>query len=77
LLYKVYTPQKERRLTTMESYVERWKREQEERKQKEQKEGVTDGRTDETQSEREGQKAQKHRRVSEKQCAELGESQGE
>jgi hypothetical protein len=50
----------------MESYVERWKREQEEAKQKEvQKDNGR--RAEETRSKREGQKAQKNRRVSEEQ----------
>ena len=50
----------------MESYVERWRREQEEAKQK----GVQKDngrRAEETRSKRKGQKAQKNRRVSEEQ----------
>jgi hypothetical protein len=55
-----------RKETDMESYVERWKREQEEAKQKEvQKDNGR--RAEETRSKREGQKAQKNRRVSEEQ----------
>jgi hypothetical protein len=56
----------ERKETEMESYVERWKREQEEAKQKEvQKDNGR--RAEETRSKRKGQKAQKNRRVSEEQ----------
>jgi hypothetical protein len=56
----------DRKETEMESYVERWKREQEEAKQKEvQKDNGR--RAEETRSKREGQKAQKNRRVSEEQ----------
>jgi hypothetical protein len=56
----------DRKETEMESYVERWKREQEEAKQKEvQKDN--DRRAEETRSKRKGQKAQKNRRVSEEQ----------
>jgi hypothetical protein len=56
----------DRKETEMESYVERWKREQEEVKQKEvQKDNGR--RAEETRSKREGQKAQKNRRVSEEQ----------
>lgn len=50
----------------MESYVERWKREQEEAKQKEVQKN-NGRRAEETQSKRKGQKAQKNRRVSEEQ----------
>jgi hypothetical protein len=57
----------DRKETEMESYVERWKREQEEAKQKEvqkdngrrEEDGQTEGKP--------GQKAQKNRRVSRKQ----------
>jgi hypothetical protein len=57
----------DRKETEMESYVERWKREQEEAKQKEvqkdngrrEEDGQTEGKP--------GQKAQKNRRVSEEQ----------
>jgi hypothetical protein len=56
----------DRKETEMESYVERWKREQEEAKQKEvQKDNGR--RAEETWSKRKGQKAQKNRRVSEEQ----------
>jgi hypothetical protein len=56
----------DRKETEMESYVERWKREQEEAKQKEvQKDNGR--RAEETRSKRKGQKAQKNRRVSEEQ----------
>jgi hypothetical protein len=56
----------DRKETEMESYVERWKREQEEAKQKEvQKDNGR--RAEETQSKRKRQKAQKNRRVSEEQ----------
>jgi hypothetical protein len=56
----------DRKETEMESYVERWKREQEEAKQKEvQKDNGR--REEETRSKRKGQKAQKNRRVSEEQ----------
>jgi hypothetical protein len=56
----------DRKETDMESYVERWKREQEEAKQKEvQKDNGR--RAEETRSKRKGQKAQKNRRVSEEQ----------
>jgi hypothetical protein len=52
----------DRKETEMESYVERWKREQEEAKQKEvQKDNGR--RTEETGGKRKGQKAQKNRRV--------------
>lgn len=47
----------------MESYVERWKREQKENDQK--GVGKNGRRTEETQNEREGQKAQKDSGVSE------------
>nr|UVY00852.1 MAG: hypothetical protein [Bacteriophage sp.]UWG25585.1 MAG: hypothetical protein [Bacteriophage sp.] len=47
----------------MESYIERWKREQKEREQK--GVGKNGRRTEEAQNEREGQKAQKDSRVSE------------
>lgn len=56
----------DRKETEMESYVERWKREQEEAKQKEVQKN-NDRRAEETQSKRKGQKAQKNRRVSEEQ----------
>ena len=59
----------------MESYVERWKREQKEKEQK--GVGKNGRRTEEAQNEREGQKAQKNSRVSEKQSCELGESERE
>ena len=59
----------------MESYVERWKREQEEKEQK--GVGKNGRRTEEAQNEREGQKAQKDRGVSEEQPCELGESKRE
>jgi hypothetical protein len=56
----------DRKEIDMESYVERWKREQEEAKQKEvQKDNGR--RAEETRSKRKGQKAQKNRRVSEEQ----------
>jgi hypothetical protein len=56
----------DRKETEMESYVERWKREQEEAKQKEvQKDNGR--RAEETRSKRKGQKAQKNRRISEEQ----------
>jgi hypothetical protein len=56
----------DRKETDMESYVERWKREQEEAKQKEvQKDNGR--RAEETRGKRKGQKAQKNRRVSEEQ----------
>jgi hypothetical protein len=56
----------DRKEIEMESYVERWKREQEEAKQKEvQKDNGR--RAEETRSKRKGQKAQKNRRVSEEQ----------
>jgi hypothetical protein len=56
----------ERKETEMESYVERWKREQEEAKQKEvQKDNGR--RAEETRGKRKRQKAQKDRRVSEEQ----------
>jgi hypothetical protein len=56
----------DRKETEMESYVERWKREQEEAKQKEvQKDNGR--RAEETRSKRKGQKTQKNRRVSEEQ----------
>lgn len=58
----------------MESYVERWKREQEEKRLLEQEEAKqkevqkdNGRRAEETWSKRKGQKAQKDRRVSEKQ----------
>jgi hypothetical protein len=55
-----------RKETDMESYVERWKREQEEAKQKEvQKDNGR--RAEETRGKRKRQKAQKDRRVSEEQ----------
>jgi hypothetical protein len=52
----------------MESYVERWKREQKEKDQKEKDQkgvGKNGRRTEEAQNEREGQKAQKDSGVSE------------
>jgi len=56
----------DRKEIDMESYVERWKREQAEAKQKEvQKDNGR--RAEETRSKRKGQKAQKNRRVSEEQ----------
>ena len=56
----------DRKETDMESYVERWKREQEEAKQKEvQKDNGR--RAEKTRGKRKGQKAQKNRRVSEEQ----------
>ena len=56
----------DRKETDMESYVERWKREQKEAKQKEvQKDNGR--RAEETRGKRKGQKAQKNRRVSEEQ----------
>jgi hypothetical protein len=56
----------DRKETEMESYVERWKREQEEAKQKEvQKDNGR--RAEETRGKRKRQKAQKDRRVSEEQ----------
>jgi hypothetical protein len=56
----------DRKETDMESYVERWKREQEEAKQKEvQKDNGR--RAEETRGKRKRQKAQKDRRVSEEQ----------
>ena len=58
----------------MESYVERWKREQAEKRLLEQEEAKQNEvqkdngrRAEETRSKREGQKAQKNRRVSEEQ----------
>jgi len=59
----------DRKETEMESYVERWKREQEEQKAAKQKEVQKDNgrRAEETRSKRERQKAQKNRRVSEEQ----------
>jgi len=59
----------DRKETEMESYVERWKREQEEQKAAKQKEVQKDNgrRAEETRSKRKGQKAQKDRRVSEEQ----------
>jgi hypothetical protein len=56
----------DRKETDMESYVERWKREQEEAKQKEVQKN-NGRRAEETRSKRKGQKAQKNRRVSEEQ----------
>jgi len=62
----------------MESYVERWAREQKtSHEEMQQKEGVSDGGTEKAQNEREGQKAQKNRRVRKKQSEESTESKGE